>query len=193
MPMCKRYIWILPAALAALSMTGCGELGKVEQGRVIAFNRATGEVTLIRDSTEGKAPQPVYDALPPTQVKTPGDSDEMGPAPQAGKLMRVDLKKREMVIYDAAAGALRTISFTPLAERGNVAKGTDFPAIDKVKRTISVYWAPEHTVVTFLAPGDLLALPADTWRAGDEVRYYFKDPAQALRFMNISKTDLSKG
>jgi hypothetical protein len=34
-------------------------------------------------------------------------------------------------------------------------------------------------------------MPADTWRAGDVVRYYYKDPAQALRLMNVTRTDLS--
>jgi hypothetical protein len=36
-------------------------------------------------------------------------------------------------------------------------------------------------------------MPDDTWKIGDEVRYYYKDPAQALRLMNVTRTDLNKG
>ncbi len=187
----KTSISILVGA-AALCMTGCTDYGRVEQGRVISYNKKSGQVTLIRDSTEGQTARAAYDALPPISVKAPQDPDEMGPEPQAGKLMRVDLKKHEMVIYDATANQLRTIPYTPLDEKHNVAKGTGFPAIDKVKKTITFYWRDEKTTVTFAATEDLLAMPADTWKAGDEVRYYFKDPAQALRMMNVTRTDLSK-
>ena len=192
--MCDRNAMLLLAGTAvALWMTGCGKLGSVEQGRVIAYNRTSGQVTLILDSSGGRAAAPVYDALPPVLVQSPADPDEMGPAPQPGKLMRVDLKKREMTVYDAVARQFRTIRYTLVSERQGVAKGAGFPAVDPAKRTISVYWAPAHTVVTIAASAELLAMPLGTWRAGDEVRYYFKDPGQALRMMNVTRTDLNKG
>lgn len=187
-----RTLALVLTGAAALAMAGCGDYGSVEQGRVITYNKKTGQVTLIRDSTEGHAARPAYDALPPTSVKSPENPDEMGPEPQAGKLLRVDLRNREIVVYDAALNQLRTIHYTPLEERRNVAKGTGLPAIDKVKQTITVYWAPDKTALTFAATEELLAMPADTWKVGDEVRYYFKDPAQALRMMNVTRTDLNK-
>jgi hypothetical protein len=167
-------------------------MGSVEQGRVIGYDRARGQVTLIRDSTGGKAPQAVYDALPPISVRSPNDPHEMGPEPQAGKLMGVDLKNRLITIYDSGANQMRIIPYTPLEERHNVARGTGFPLIDKEKRTVSLFWREEHTVITFPASDDLLALPADSWKGGDIVRYYFKSPDQALRMMNVTRTDLSK-
>jgi hypothetical protein len=179
-------------AAAALWATGCTDYGKVEQGRVIAYNKKSGQVTLIRDSTGGKTAEALYDTLPPISVQAPEDPDEMGPEPQAGKLMGVDRKNRLVTIYDGAANQLRTIPYTPLEEKHNVAKGTGFPLIDKEKRTISFYWREDHTVVTFSAPDDLLAMPPESWKGGDVVRYYFKDPARALRMMNVSRTDLSK-
>ena len=188
--MCDRRI--LVAGAAVLWMAGCGGMGTVEQGRVIGYDRTSGQVTLIRDSTGGKAPRAVYDTLPPISVKSPSDPHEMGPEPQAGKLMAVDLKNRLITIYDSAANQFRTVSYTPLEERHNVAKGTGFPLIDREKRTVSLYWRDDHTVITFPASDDLLALPADTWKGGDIVRYYFKNPDQALRMMNVTRTDLSK-
>jgi hypothetical protein len=187
-----KTLAFLLSSSAALILTGCGSYGTVEQGRVIAYNKTSGQVTLIRDSTGGQAAQPAYDSLPPLSVKTPADPDEMGPVPQAGKLMRVDLKNHVMVIYDSAAGRLRTIPYTPVGERHNVAKATGLPLVDMVKKTITVYSREDKTAVTFAASDDLLAMPADTWKTGDEVRYYFKDPAQALRMMNLTRTDLGK-
>jgi hypothetical protein len=177
---------------AVLSLAGCGSLGSVEQGRVVAYNRNTGQVTLIRDSSGPRTAKPAYDALPPISVKSPQDPEEMGPAPQAGKLMRVDLKNREIVIFDDAANRFRTIRYTPLGERHNVAKGASLPVVDKAKQSITIYCAAERTALTFAASGELLAMPADTWKTGDEVRYYFKDPTQALRMMNLTRTDLDK-
>ena len=179
-------------AVAVLCATGCTDYGSVEQGRVIAYNKKSGQVTLIRDSTGGQASQAVYDTLPAISVQSPQDPDEMGPEPQAGRLMGVDLKNRVITIYDNAAQQFRTIPYTPVEERHDVAKGTGFPLIDKTKRTVSLYWREEHTVITFPASDDLLALPADTWKGGDIVRYYFKNPGQALRMMNVTRTDLSK-
>jgi len=47
-------------------------------------------------------------------------------------------------------------------------------------------------LLTFKPPVEYLSLPEDTWRAGDVVRYYYKDPGKTLRVMNVSKTDLQK-
>jgi hypothetical protein len=116
----------------------------------------------------------------------------MGPAPAAGGLLLLDSKNRRIVIYDRATQAFRTIQYTPLAERRNVAKSPGAPVVDRAGKTITIYSPKDRSLITFAASAELLAMPADTWRAGDVVRYYYKDPAQALRFMNVTKTDLSK-
>jgi hypothetical protein len=147
-------------------------MGKVEQGRVIAYDAQTRKVTLIREGPDGTA------VLPPVTIDAPTDPDEMGAPPAAGALMRVDSKKRSIVIYDRATQAFRTIQYTPLE--------------DRAMKSITIYGAKHRPVITFAATDELLALPADTWRAGDVVRYYYKEPTQALRLMNVTQTDLSK-
>jgi len=174
--------------LAALTAAGCGVDGKVEQGRVIAYDKQTKRATLISETSDKSAPG----TLPPITVKAPEDPDEMGPAPSAGKLMSLDTKAHRLVIFDAGAGAFRTIPYTPVKERSNVAKAPSAAAIDRAARTITVYSAAEKTLITFEASDELLAMPADTWRSGDVVRYYYKESDQALRMMNVTKTDLSK-
>ena len=57
--------------------------------------------------------------------------------------------------------------------------------------TVTLYAPRSRELVTIKVAEEHLSLPADTWRAGDEIRYYFKDPGQALRMMNVSKTRVS--
>jgi hypothetical protein len=180
------------AGAAALFFSGCGGYGKVEQGRVVSFDRQSGQVILIRDSLSGRTDKPQYDALPPLVVKAPADPAEMGPEPAAGKLMRVDAKQREILVFDAAAGGFSRLSYQ-LVDSRPAAKGEGLPAIDRERKTITIYCAAEKMAITFAASDDLLAMPADTWRSGDEVRYYYKEPGIALRMMNVSKTDLNAG
>jgi len=166
----------------------CGVDGKVEQGRVIAYDKQAKCATLIREADRGSS----LGVLPPITVKIPADPDEMGPAPAAGKLLLLDTKARHLLMFDAAAGQFRTISYMPIQERHNVAKSPGPSKIDRAAKTITIYSVAAHTVLTFGASDELLAMPADTWRFGDVVRYYYKTPDQALRMMNVSKVDLSK-
>jgi hypothetical protein len=116
----------------------------------------------------------------------------MGPAPVAGGLMLLDAPNRRIVIYDPATHSLRTVQYTTFEERTNIAKNPGPPVVDRVKKTITIYAPRDRALITFAASDDLLTLPASTWRSGDVVRYYCKDPAQALRMMNVTRTDLSK-
>jgi hypothetical protein len=184
----KQTLSLSLAVLAAMAAAGCGINGKVEQGRVIAYDKQAKRATLIPEASDKSS----FGVLPPVTVKAPEDSEEMGPTPSAGKLISLDTKARTIVIFDAAAGAFQTIPYTPIKQRSNVTKAPSTAAIDRAAKTITIYSAADHTLITFAASDDLLALPADTWRSGDVVRYYYKDPAQALRMMNVTKTDLSK-
>jgi hypothetical protein len=67
-----------------------------------------------------------------------------------------------------------------------------FPMVDKEKKAITVYSGRQKLLVTFSVPEEYLALPDNTWEAGDEVRIYYKEPGKAARFMNITRTDIFK-
>ncbi len=93
--------WALVASLAAtlvLGGLGCGELGKVDQGRVIAFDKAKATVTFINDVKHDPA-NPDYSGAPMT-FALPKDPADRGEDPKAGKRMKLDAKTREIVIYD---------------------------------------------------------------------------------------------
>jgi hypothetical protein len=186
--MTTLHVWIAAYAAVLFVASGCGNSGKVEQGRVIAYDRTTQTVTLIAEPPSAAE----IGVLPPITIRTPVDPEEMGPAPAAGKLIRLDPKERRIVLFDAAAQAFRIIEYTPVAEHRKVNKAPASPLVDRDRKTITVYSPEQHLIVTFAASSDLLAMPAETWRFGDVVRYYFKEPDRALRLMNVSKTDLSK-
>ena len=193
----KKLNWlilltILPIALAL----GCGEQGKVEQGRVIAFDKAKDAVTFIVDTKHDTA-NPDYSGAPVT-FTMPKDPMERGADPKVGLRMKLDTKTREIVIYDMLTKGMAKINYTLIDQKENVGKDSPlvgdkkFPIVDKEKKAITVYSGRQKLLVTFSVPEEYLALPANTWEAGDEVRIYYKVPGQAARFMNITKTDIFK-
>jgi hypothetical protein len=181
-------------ALAALvfSLVSCGGFGRVEQGVAIDYDATAGVVTLILESAPGAGR---YDVLPPVKVRIPDDPRQMGPAPAAGKLLRFD--GRELAFFNAAEQRIETISCELVERTGNVYPDDprlaqqELPAIDRVRGTVRLYSPKTREILTIAVPPRYLALPAETWRFGDEVRYYFKTPGQALRMMNVSRTKLS--
>jgi len=198
----RKYRWkCLLVLLPLLLGVGCGERGKVEQGRVIDFYKTKGTVTVIRDSSPDRK-KPEYTALPPFTCQIPTKPSEMGAEPKSGYRMKLDTEKNEITIFDPASGRFKTIRFTLVDRKENIAKDNDlvfdkarkesrkFPVVDRAKRTISIYSARQKLLVTFTVPDEYLSLPEKAWDAGDEVRLYCKEGGKAARLMNISKTDI---
>ena len=191
--------WALVASLAAtlvLGGLGCGDLGKVDQGRVIAFDNAKGTVTFINDVKHDPA-NPDYSGAPMT-FSLPTDPADRGEDPKAGKRMKLDAKTREIVIYDTASQGMKKITYTLIDQKEKVGKddplvkGKKFPLVEKDKKAITIYSGRQKLLTTFSLPDEYFALPDDTWEAGDEVRVYYKEPGKSLRFMNITRTDIFK-
>ena len=191
--------WALVACLAAtlvLGGFGCGELGKVDQGRVIAFDNAKATVTFINDVKHDPA-NPDYSGAPMT-FSLPTDPADRGEDPKAGKRMKLDAKTREIVIYDTGTQSMKKITYTLIDQKEKVGKddplvkGKKFPLVEKDKKAITIYSGRQKLLTTFSLPDEYFALPEDTWEAGDEVRVYYKEPGKALRFMNITRTDIFK-
>jgi hypothetical protein len=195
----KLSWWALVATLTAtlvLGGFGCGEQGKVDQGRVIAFDKEKATVTLIND-VKHDAANPDYSGSPVT-FALPKEPEERGEDPKPGLRMKLDTKTREIIIYDSAAQAMKKITYTLIDQKENVAKNSPlvvakkFPIVDKDKKAITIYSGRQKLLTTFSLPDEYFSLPDDTWEAGDEVRVYYKEPGKALRFMNITRTDIFK-
>jgi hypothetical protein len=185
------------------SLFACGKLGNVDQGRVIEFDKEKGVVTLIRDM-KADPMKPDYTHLPPYKYEMPKDPSEIGALPKAGKRMKLDTEKKQIVIFDTATQNFKTIDYTLISQDEKVAgedprvydaateKAKTFPMIDREKKTITVYSKRQRILTTFTLPDEYFTLPDDTWDSGDEVRIYYKEEGKARRFMNLSKTDIFK-
>lgn len=196
--MVRRYLGLMVVLLLSVALSaGCGEMGKVDQGRVVEYDKAKEKVTIIRDmKADSKSSD--YSHLPPIVYELPKDPSEMGPEPKAGKRMKLDIDKKEIVIFESATKTFRTIPYTLIDRKADVVQESDlvqgkkFPLVDKTKKTITIYSRRQKTLETFTVPEEFFALPEDTWDAGDEVRIYYKEEGKARRFMNITKTDIFK-
>jgi hypothetical protein len=183
-------------AILAL-LLGCGERGTVAQGRVISADKAKKTITIIKD-VKHQVGKPVYDYLPPVVFVLPTNPAEMGPEPKAGKLMDVDHKVREIVIFDDATQNFKRVKYNPIDEKEGVGlrsplvAGKKFPVVDRTKKAITVYDKRKGLLTTFTLPEEYFAQPDNTFGFGDEVRIYFKEPGKATRLMNISETDIFK-
>ncbi len=198
----KKYYWMIGVALVPILIgLGCGDLGKVEQGRVIQFDKTKWTVTLVRDK-QADPQNPDYCQLPPVTFALPADPQEMGPEPKAGLRIKLDTKNNQIVIFDPASQNFKTIQYTLIDQKEKIAKDNPlvldegkpkkFPIIDREKKAITVYSKRQQILTTFTIPEEYFGLPENTWDAGDEVRIYFKEEGKARRFMNITKTDIFK-
>jgi len=187
--------WLMFLSLAF--MAGCGEYGKVDQGRVIKFDKDKQLVTIIRDVRED--PQnPDYSHLPPITYELPKNPDDVGADPKAGLRMKLDPKNKEIVLFDPVSGSFKTIRYTLLDQKENLGKDDPlikdkkFPLVDREKKTVTIFSGRQKLLVTFSVPDEYFSLPDSAWEAGDEARFYYKESGKALRFMNVSKTDIFK-
>lgn len=195
-----KRAWLAILTLMAFALAGCNsEYGKVLQAKVIKYDKEKKTVTLILESAHhfGTENQ-VFDKLPPVTFALPTDPMEMGPEPKAGMRMLLDPETDKLVYFDTASGTFKTEQFPVLDKQKNVAKDDarvkdkKFPLLDKDKKSLTLYSSRWKVLVTLSLPDEALALPADTWESGDIVRIYYKEEGKALRFMNVSKTDIFK-
>jgi len=199
----NRLMSALAVFLLVAVLAGCQQMGSVDQGRVIEFNKEKGTVTMIRDASPNPD-KPDYSHLPPVTYQVPTNPDEMGADPKPGKRMKLDANNREIVIYVPALNNFAKIHYTLVDQKENVdpndplvfddvtRKPKTFPVVDQNRKTITIYSRRQKTVTTFSVPDEYFAMPADTWDNGDEIRIYYKEEGKARRLMNVSKTDIFK-
>jgi hypothetical protein len=194
----KKGFWLnLLVAMPLVFLFGCTESGKVDQGRVVAFDKDKKLVTLIRDKKMDTL-NPDYSYLPPLSYTLPSDPEETGPLPKAGMRMKLDTEKNQIVVFDAKNQNFKAIDFKPVEKKAEVerdnalVKGKKFPLVDKDKKTVTIYSSRQKVLETIQVAEEYIGLPESTWDAGDEVRIYYKEEGKSLRFMNVSQTDIFK-
>jgi hypothetical protein len=129
---------------------------------------------------------------------------EMGPEPKPGQRIKLDTGKKIIAIFDTKTQKIVDVPITivdlqqpiekehPLVFDKAAKKAKKFPVVDKDKKTVTVYSGRQKMLCTFSVPDEYIGYPESTWDAGDEARLTFRTPGVALRFMNITKTDIFK-
>ena len=210
-----RKILLLPAliVLAGFMLAGCGGYGQVEQGVVVAVDEKNRTVTII-PQTNSKNPREygAYDRLPVEVWNLPEDRSETGAMPDAGLRANVNVKNSTITMYDPDSKAFDVIQVEVIEDVTDVDLRRrhplvterhpttrrwvpkKFPIIDREKQTIQIYDLPQKRVTTFRVEEEWKEKYADDWmwNSGCEVRMYFVEKGKSLRFMNITKTDITR-
>ena len=199
----KRTLFMLMVAILTFGVLGCDEYGKVDQGRVIAFDKDKQTVTVIEDKNMDSQ-NPDYAILPPHTYTMPSDPAERGADPKVGLRMKIDAEAKIIKIFNPNTQLIEDLPITIVDAQKDIAKdhplvfdkdakaAKKFPVVDNVKKAITIYSGRQKLLVTFSVPEEYFNFPEYTWDAGDEVRIYWKEKGKAIRFMNISKTDIFK-
>jgi len=199
----KRTLFLLSIALLTFGVLGCDEYGKVDQGRVIAFDKDKQTVTVIEDKNMDSQ-NPDYAILPPHTYTMPTDPAERGADPKVGMRLKLDVDAKVIKIFNTQTQTIEDLPITIVDVQKNIAKdhplvfdkdknaAKKFPVVDKDKKTIAIYSGRQKMLATFSVPDAYVDFPENTWDAGDEVRIYWKEKGKAIRFMNITKTDIFK-
>jgi hypothetical protein len=199
----KRTLFMLIVAGLTFGILGCDEYGKVDQGRVIAFDKDKQTVTVIEDKNMDSQ-NPDYAILPPHTYTMPTDPAERGADPKIGLRMKIDADAKIIKIFNPNTQVIEDLPITIIDAQKDIAKdhplvfdkgenkAKKFPVVDKDKKDITIYSGRQKLLVTFSVPEEYFNFPEYTWDAGDEVRIYWKEKGTAIRFMNISKTDIFK-
>ncbi|MBU4526370.1 MAG: DUF4881 domain-containing protein [Desulfomicrobium sp.] len=199
----KRTLFMLMVAVLTFGVLGCDEYGKVDQGRVIAFDMDKQTVTVIEDKNMDSQ-NPDYAILPPHTYTMPTDPAERGADPKVGLRMKIDVDAKIIKIFNPSTQVIEDLPITIVDAQKDIAKdhplvfdkgenkAKKFPVVDKDKKAITIYSGRQKLLVTFSVPEEYFNFPEYTWDAGDEVRIYWKEKGKAIRFMNISKTDIFK-
>jgi hypothetical protein len=200
---------ILPAllVLASFMLAGCGEYGQVEQGRTVYFDREKSIVGIVVDDNIDPKKPPNYATLPAHFYALPTDPIERGENPTPAKRMNLDVEKKLITMYDTNAKAFEDLPFDvvedhkdvdvrrrhPLVWDQSTRRAIRFPRVNAAERTVQIYSRRQLRLTTLtLSEADFAKYKDKEWDAGDEVRIYYKAQGKAQRFMNITKTDITR-
>lgn len=191
----RSLLLILVLGLSTF-LAACNFEGGVEQGRCIAFNPEAKTITIVVDVTHDQF-NPHYSGGTHT-YKLPVNPAEMGPKPEVGGRLMIDMAKNVVLVYDADTKAIREIPVQFVDVEKNIrpkhpkVAGKTFPVIDKEQQTVTVYSSRLSSLITFKVPASDIDLPPYIWTAGNEMRIAFRNSEkdQAIRIMNVSKTNI---
>ena len=176
--------------IAFLWLSGCGPFGTVEQGRAVAFDAASDQVTVALDrSADPRVPD--YTGEIHTYT-LPHDPAERKPDPTPGGLLAVDVRGSSAVltVFDGEKRREVTLSEIEISEGVDRKDPGGYPK--REGETLALWLPRERRLVTGRLPPEDASLPIASLTSGDEVRLYILSAPQIARFMNVTRTDIYK-
>jgi hypothetical protein len=210
--MVRKILPLLLVLLTGLMLAVCGDYGKVEQGTVMVAEKD--KVTIIVDNNvDPKKPADYVSKITLHDFILPPVGDERGADASAGLCLHLDVKNKIITMYNPKEMKFEAFPIEVVEDinRGIrldrrqrvvhhvrvIGPADDYPKIDAEKKTVQLFYrrleGNQSRLTTIkLADADFAKYNGKEWGAGDEVRMYFKQPGKVLRFMNITKTDITR-
>jgi len=210
-----RKILPLLLVLTGLMLVGCGEYGKVEQGRTVYFDKEKSTVGIVVDDNLDPKKPPNYATLPAHFFVLPADPIERGEDPTPARRMNLDVEKKIITMYNSDTKSFEDLPFEVMEDHKDVdlrrrhplvwdrttRRAIRFPRVNAAEKTITIYSTRQLRLTTIkLSEENFGKYKEGEWGAGDEVRIYYREgygnspdkPGKSLRFMNITKTDITR-
>ena len=188
---------LMKLLLAAVLCLGLATpaLGADTYGRVVAYDKGAKKMTFIEDSLGWSNPKrPEFTVLPAKEVVLAEDPGDM--APKAGGRLRIDLEKKEIIIYNGQTKTIDTFAVEVVSNQGDVEPGnplllTDgkekkFPMVDKAKCEVTIYSKRQKSLSTIKVPQKYMELPDSVWDDGHNVKLTVEGD-KGTNFVNLSK------
>jgi len=166
----KQICKILFLGVAAIGFIGSMAMGEEIMGRCVNIDKEKNTITIIKDAANDKA-NPNFQ-LPPATFELPAGVE----APKFGKRIKLDTKENKLKYYDDASNSFKSIDFTPV-EKIDAVEPADarvankkFPAIDKEKKTVTIYSKRQKVLTVIGVPDSALTLSEKTYDSGDDLK-----------------------
>lgn len=185
----KRLVLVMGClcALVCAMAVGAWAEDKEVQGRCVAADKEKMTVTILKDAKKDMQ-SPDYQVPALVFALTPDMA-----LPKAGKRIKLDAKKNQILIFDDAAGAIKTIDYTLAEQKEGVepdnalVAGKKFPIVDKAAKTVSVYSKRQKILTVFALPEAYAASADSLWDNGDELKISYSEDGKAAKLENLSK------
>ena len=188
---------LMKLLLAAVLCLGLATpaLGADTYGRVVAYDKDSKKMTFIEDSLGWSNPKrPEFTVLPAKEVVLAEDPGDM--APKAGGRLRIDLEKKEIIIYNGQTKTIDTFAVEVVSNQGDVEPGNPllladgkekkFPMVDKAKCEVTIYSKRQKSLSTIKVPRKYMELPDSVWDDGHNVKLTVEGD-KGTNFVNLSK------
>ena len=190
----SKLMKLLLAAILCLGLA-TPALAADTYGRVVAYDKAAKKVTFIEDSLGWSNPQrPEFTVLPAKEAVLAEDPGDM--APKAGGRLRIDLEKKEIIIYNGQTKTIDAFAVEIVNRQDNVEPGNpllladgkekSFPMVDKAKCEVTIYSKRQKNLSTIKVPQKYMDLPDSVWDDGHNIKLTLAGD-KGTNFVNLSK------